>query len=72
VDEVVAAAADHEGLAAASVHGLRPVGLRLSGPVEIGERADVVDLNAVRSLAELASALLESFDQLLVRVDGSG
>jgi hypothetical protein len=53
-------------------HDLHPVRLRVCEPVEVGERADVVNLNVVRSLAELASALERSGDQLLVRIDGSG
>jgi hypothetical protein len=72
VDQVVAAAADHEGLAVDRGHDLSPSGLRLAGLAEVGERPDVVDLDVVRSPAELASALEQPGDQLPVRVDGPG
>src|ERR1700741_2366793 len=72
VDQVVAVAADHEGLAADLGHGPGPFGLRLAGLVEVGELADVMHLDAVRSPAELASSLGEPSDQLLVRVEGPG
>jgi hypothetical protein len=55
VDQIVAVAADYEGLAADLDHELGPWGLRLTGPVELGERPDVVHGDVVRSLAELAS-----------------
>ena len=44
VDVVVAGAADHEGLAAPLAMTCAHAGLRLPGPVEVGERADVVHL----------------------------
>src|SRR5215471_5735744 len=72
VDQVVAVAADHEGLAADLSHELGPFGLRLAGPVEDGQRADVVNRDVVRSLAELASSPEQPGDQLPVGVDGPG
>src|SRR5712691_8793034 len=72
VDQVMAAAADHEGLAADRGHDLGPSGLRLAGLAEVGQRPDVVNLDTVRSPAELASAFQQPGDQLPVRVDGPG
>jgi hypothetical protein len=56
-------AADHQGFAALGSHDLRPRGRRFSGPIEVGQLADMVDLHIVRLLAELASARPEPFDQ---------
>ena len=72
MDQVVAVTADHEGLAADRGHDLGPSGLRLAGPAEVGERPDVVNLDVIRSPAELASALEQPGNQLPVRVDGPG
>jgi len=38
-------------------HDLGPFGLRLAWLAEVGERPDMVNLDVVRSPAELASAL---------------
>jgi hypothetical protein len=72
VDAVVAVAADHQGFAAAFSHELRPEGLWLAGPVEIGKGADVVNLNVVRPLTELAASRLEPSDQLFVGMQRPG
>ena len=72
MDQVVAVAADHEGLAADLSHELGPFGLRLAGPVEDGQRADVVNRDVVRSLAELASSIEQPGDQPPVGVDRPG
>jgi hypothetical protein len=68
----VAVAADHERLAAGLGHDLGPSGLQLAGPAEVGERTDMVNLNVIRSPADLASALEQPGDQLAVRVDRPG
>ena len=72
VDQVVAVAADHEGLAADLGHELGPFGLRRAGPVEVGQRADVVDSDVARPLAELASSVEQPGDQLPGGVDRPG
>jgi hypothetical protein len=72
MDEVVAIAANHEGFAAEPGHGLCPSGLRLAGLAEVSKRPDVVDLDVIRSLAELASAPEQPGDQLPAGVDGPG
>ncbi len=56
VDVFMAAAADHEGLAPSHRHQMDPRGpLTASGPVEISELADVVDLKVRPCLADLAA-----------------
>lgn len=44
---------------------VRPIGLGMSGPGEVGKLADVVDVDIARSPADLASPRLEPTDQLL-------
>jgi hypothetical protein len=65
-------AADHQGFAALRLHDLHPRGRWLPGPVEVGELADVVDLDGVRLSAQFAAASPEPLGQLLGRVDGTG
>jgi len=70
VDDVAAAGADHEGLAAPLGHQLRPRGLWLSRLREVGELADLVDLSPARMFAYLAPPCEEPVDQLPARVGG--
>jgi hypothetical protein len=57
VDVVMAGAADHEGLAAAFRHEFCPLRSgSVCGVVEIGQFADVMDLDGVRLLADLTFA----------------
>jgi hypothetical protein len=66
VDVVVAVLADHKGFAAPLCHDRCPPRLfRLAELVEVRELSDVMDLDILRSLAELASAREESGDQFL-------
>ena len=63
---LVAAAADHEGLASSHGHEVHPGGfVRPAGLVEIGEFADVVNLQVPRVLADLAASGDEPMDQLV-------
>ena len=68
----MAVPADHKGLSAGLGHDCGPGGLRLSGPLEVGEPANVVHLDVACSLAELTSSLQQSVDQLPVGIDGAG
>ena len=56
VDGLVAGGADHEGLPAHLGHELRPRGLWLSRPGEVGEFADLVDFHPGTLVAPLAPA----------------
>src|SRR6266508_6019578 len=65
MDVVMAGLADHEGFASSSSHDLHPAGLvRLAGTDEVGECADVMNLNGSRVVADLAPALAEPGDEL--------
>ena len=57
MDVVMADGADHEGLASFSCHELGPWWLWLSGFVEMGELADVVDFYLAGVLAHLTSSV---------------
>jgi hypothetical protein len=66
VDVFAAAAADHEGLAPSHGHEVHPGGfLCAAGLVEIGELADVVNLQVHRLPADLAASSDEPVDQLV-------
>ena len=54
MDDVVAGGADYESLASFTRHVLRPWRLWLPGFAEVGELADVVDLDLAGVLAHLA------------------
>lgn len=60
----MAGGADDQGLAPPLCHGLHPFELRLTGPVERREVADLVHLHRRRLFAELAPSRLEPTDQL--------
>jgi len=66
VDVVVAVGADHEGFMALSCHEGGPSGWGGSVGVEVGQFGDVVDLHVSGLLAEFASFVEESSDQLFV------
>jgi hypothetical protein len=72
MDAVVAGMADHEGLAVPLCHELRPCGLRLSRPREIGESADLVHLHVGSVLAEFTSARSQATDQFGALAAGRG
>jgi hypothetical protein len=65
VDEVVAVAANQEGLASPVGHDLRPRWLWPSRPCEVGEFADLRDFHGRPLLVPFASARQEPGDQLL-------
>jgi len=66
MDVVVAALADHKGFAAPFRHDRCPRRLfRLAELIEVRELSDVMNLNVLRSLADLAPAREESGDQFL-------
>jgi hypothetical protein len=66
VDVVVAVLADHKGFAAPFRHDRCPPRLCwLAELVEVRELSDVMNLDVLRSLAELASSREESGDQFL-------
>ena len=71
MDVLVAAAADHQGLAAPHGHQAYPCRCFASARlVEIGEFADVVDLQAHRARADLAAFGQQPVDQLVAPVAG--
>jgi hypothetical protein len=51
VDALMAVRADHQGLAPATCHELRPFRLWLPVPGEVGELADLVDFHLPSLLA---------------------
>src|ERR1035441_510660 len=66
VDVLVAAAAGHQGLAPPHGHEVHPCGFLASARLaEIGELADVVDLQVHRVLADLTASGQEPVDQLV-------
>ena len=69
MDVVVAGGADHEGLAPAFRHDLRPCRLWPSWGGEMSQLGDVVHLHLAGVLTHLAPSPEEPGDQLLV-VDG--
>ena len=66
VDVLVAGAADDQGLPSSFRHEVHPGGLlRTAGPVEIGEFADVVNLEVLPRGADLTAFGEEPVDQLV-------
>ena len=66
MDVLVAGTADHQGLASPFGHELYPSGfLPLARPVEVGELADVMDLQLLGCSAQLAAPGHEPVDQLV-------
>jgi hypothetical protein len=66
MDALVAGTADYEGLAASLGHEMHPCGSFTSaGAVEIGELADVVNLEALLGVADLAALGKQPVDQLV-------
>lgn len=64
MDRGVAVSADYEGLSAPFGHELVPYGLRLSRSLQVGERADVVDIHRAGLLAQFTPSGLEPGYQL--------
>ena len=69
MDVLVAFVRDYEGLAAPFHHLLDPYGLVHTGLGEVGELADVMHFDAIRSPAQLASSRQQPLDQLFVGVE---
>ncbi|MCA1709865.1 MAG: hypothetical protein LC808_43925 [Actinobacteria bacterium] len=67
----MAGPADHQGFPALAAHEVHPCGsVGLPVPVEVGKFSNLMDLNVIGLLADLAHVPEESLDDLAVAVWG--